>query len=37
LFDFDHEYMTGAKAPLILRVPHARLRLRESLVFDAVF
>jgi hypothetical protein len=29
--------MTGAKAPLILRVPHARLRLRESLVFDAVF
>lgn len=37
MFDFDHEYMTGAKSPLIIRVPHARLRMRESLVFDAVF
>ena len=29
--------MTGAKAPLVIRVPHARLRMRESQVFDAVF
>jgi len=29
--------MTGAKSPVILRVTHARLRLRESLVFDGVF
>ena len=26
LLDFDKEYLTGAKAPLIVRVPHARLR-----------
>lgn len=37
LFDFDHEYMTGAKSPVILRVPHARFRTKDSLVFDGVF
>jgi hypothetical protein len=37
LFDCDHGFMKGMKAPLIVRVPHARLRARESLVIDAVF
>ncbi len=25
-FDFDKEYLKGPKAPLIFRLPHARLR-----------
>ena len=37
LCDFDKEYLTGSKAPLIVRVPHARLRSQTSLCFDAVF
>jgi len=37
LFDFDHEYMKGVKSPLIIRVPHTRLRPRDSCAFDAVF
>lgn len=37
LFDFYPGFMSGAKAPIIVRVPHARLRVRESLVFDALF
>lgn len=37
LYDFDKDYLTGAKAPLILRLPHARLRPNNSLCFDALF
>ena len=37
LFDFDKEYLRGSKAPLIVRVPHARLRSQTSLCFDGVF
>ena len=37
VFDFDKEYLKGAKAPLILRLPHARCRPASSLVFEALF
>jgi len=37
VFDFDKEYMKGAKAPLILRTQHARTRLPSNLVFEMLF
>ena len=37
LLDSDKEYLRGSKAPLIVRVPHARLRSPTSLCFDGVF
>ena len=37
ILDFDKDYMTGNKAPLIIRVPHARLRANNSFAFDGVF
>ena len=37
VFDFDKEYLKGAKAPLILRLPHARCRPPSSLVFEMLF
>ena len=37
VFDFDKEYLKGAKAPLIIRLPHARCRTPASLVFETLF
>jgi hypothetical protein len=37
IYDFDKDYLKGEKAPLIIRLPHARLRPNSSLCFDAVF
>ena len=37
IFDFDKEYLEGPKAPLIIRVPHARLRNNQCLAFEAAF
>ena len=37
VFDYDKEYLKGAKAPLIIRLPHARCRPTSSLVFEMLF
>ena len=37
IYDFDKEYLTGAKAPLIVRMPHARMRPNNSMCFEALF
>ena len=37
VFDYDKEYLKGAKAPLIVRVPHARCRPQSSLTFETLF
>lgn len=37
VFDFDKEYLKGAKAPLIFRVPHARCRGPSSLCFETLY
>mmetsp|Transcript_14178 Transcript_14178/g.19271 ORF Transcript_14178/g.19271 Transcript_14178/m.19271 type:complete len:195 (-) Transcript_14178:1616-2200(-) len=37
VFDYDKEYLKGAKAPLIIRVPHARCRPMSSLTFETLF
>ena len=37
IYDFDKEYLTGAKAPLIIRMPHARMRPNNSMCFEALF
>ena len=37
VFDYDKEYLRGAKAPLIVRVPHARCRPMSSLTFEMLF
>lgn len=37
VFDYDKEYLRGAKAPLIIRLPHARCRPMSSLCFEILF
>lgn len=37
VFDYDKEYLRGAKAPLIIRLPHARCRPISSLTFETLF
>lgn len=37
VFDYDKEYLKGSKAPLIIRVPHARCRPMSSLTFETLF
>ena len=37
IYDYDKAYLTGAKAPLIIRMPHARARPTSSLCFEAFF
>ena len=37
VFDFDKEYLKGEKAPIIFRVPHARIRPSSTLVFETLF
>ena len=37
VFDFDKEYLKGAKAPLIIRTQHARTRLPSNLIFETLF
>ena len=37
VFDYDKEYLRGAKAPLIIRLPHARCRPASSLTFETLF
>ena len=37
VIDFDKEYLSGAKAPLIIRTPHARCRPNNSTIFETLF
>jgi hypothetical protein len=37
IFHVDREYWTGTKAPLVIRVQHARIRPNNAFSFEAVF
>ena len=37
VIDFDKEYLKGAKAPIIIRTPHARCRPNGSTIFETLF